>query len=172
MCNEVVIKNKSWKKMKTFRADKELVYDAIKEFAYTNYKGDLFSMDFFGEIGKDFRTIALIGEENNKDNCQKNAIFLASKDDLDKKFDFGIYDISKFLNVQCICIKFDEQMILKEVLRYISRDSFNGGYYAKGRFFGKNADDLVFIGVSGDYRDKKLRIIKLEKLLKTIEYDY
>jgi hypothetical protein len=159
-----VIKNKSWKKMKTFYSDKELVYDAIKELAYANHEGTLFSMDFFGEIGEDFRIIALIGEENSKDDWQNNEIFLIDKSTLDKKNDFGIHDISKISNVSYICMKFDEQMILKEVLKYVSQDGFGGGYYAKGRFFGKNADDLVFIGVSGDYRDKKLRIIELEKL--------
>jgi hypothetical protein len=166
MYNEVVVKNKSWKKIKIFNGDKELLYDVIKEFAYENYKGDLFSMDFFGEIRKDFRIIALIGEEDNKNDLQNNKVFSTNKGILDKKFSFGIRDISKFLNVNCICIKFDERMILEEVLKYISRDGFNGGYYAKGKLFGKDADDLVFIGISGDYRDKKTRNIELDRLLR------
>ena len=166
MCDEIVIKNKSWKKMKSFCADKELVYDAIKEFAYANYKGTLFSMDFFGAIGKDFRVIALIGEENNNDNWRNNEIFSIDKSTLDKKIDFGMHNISKISNVDCICIKLNQQMILKETLKYISQDGFNGGYYAKGKFYGNDINDLVFVGVSGDYRDKKIRDINLDKFFK------
>jgi hypothetical protein len=146
---------------------KELLCDAIKEFAYANYKGDLFSMDFFGEIGKDFRIVALIGEENDEDGWQNNKVFLADKDALDKDFDFGVHDISKILDIDCACIKLDEKTILEEVLKYVSRDNFDGGYYAKGSFFGNDIDDLIFIGVSGDYRDKKIKKIELEKLLKS-----
>ncbi|MDR1461155.1 MAG: hypothetical protein LBI78_05870 [Campylobacteraceae bacterium] len=166
MLREVVIKNKSWKKMQIFKDNKEIVSDAIKEFAYANYKGDLFSIDFFGKIGKDFRILALIGESDNKNNLQNNKIFSINKNTLDKEIDFGIYDISENLNIDCVCIKFDENTILKEILKYISQEKFNGGYYAKGKFYGENIDDLIFLGVSGDYRDKRIRNINLDKLFK------
>jgi hypothetical protein len=166
ICDEVIVKNKSWKKMKIFSANKELLNDAIKEFAYENYKGNLFSIDFFGEIRKDFRILALIGEEDDKNNWKNNKIFLVDKNTLDKKIDFGIYDISKILGVDCICIKLNEQMVLKKILKYISQDNFRGGYYAKGKFYGNDINDLTFVGVSGDYRDKKIRDINLDKFFK------
>jgi len=160
MINEVTIQNKSWKKMILFQENNELVNDALKEFAYANYSEDYLSVEYFGTIGKDFRVLMLIGEAKDE-----NKISSIDKQKLDKELDFGVYDLSSKIDIQCTCIKLNEKEILKEVLKYISQERFDGGYYAKGKFVGNNTDNLIFVGVSGDYRDKKLRNINLDKLI-------
>lgn len=146
---EITIKNISYKKTEAILSNIEIAKDAIKEFAYANSKGSCFAIDFFGEINSDFRAISLIGEE---------FIYGIDLADLDSKFGFGSFDIKKYINVvkYCRLLKFNQNEILDKILRYISYEKFEGGYFAKGKLIGKRAKDLKFIGVSGDVRNEAL----------------
>lgn len=48
-------------------------------------------------------------------------------------------------------------------------ERFEGGYYAKGKFIGKNRDDLVFISICGDVKNcAEIKSIDLGEIIKSM----
>lgn len=69
----------------------------------------------------------------------------------------------------CIFFKLDQSEILKQILYYIAYERFESGYYAKGKFIGKNSDDLVFIGICGDVKNcAEIKSVDLGEILKSM----
>lgn len=161
---EVEIKNKSCKKTEVTLANIEIVKDAVKEFAYKSFKGSYLFFDIYGEIDRDFRVLGVIseGDENN-----------IGKIDLKKyeKSSLGVTDISQDIGGAKFCtyFKLDQSEILKQILYYIAYERFEGGYYAKGKFIGKNSDDLVFIGICGDIKNcAEIKSADLDEMIKSM----
>ena len=148
--NEYIVKNENLKQTEITFSNIEVIKDAIKEFAYSNYRGSDVSLNFFGEIGNDFRVVIIIGDSDDE-----NIIFNIELSQLDNQFSFGIFDITKTISKikNGHLLKFDQDKILHITLEYISDERFNGGYFAKGKLIGTNVNDLKFIGVSGDIKN-------------------
>ena len=52
---------------------------------------------------------------------------------------------------------------------YIAYERFEGGYYAKGKFIGKNRDDLIFIGICGDVKNcAEIKSVDLDEIIKSM----
>ena len=65
--------------------------------------------------------------------------------------------------------KLDQSEILKQILYYIAYEKFESGYYAKGKFIGKNRDDLIFIGICGDIKNyAEIKSVDLDEILKSM----
>ena len=161
--NEYVVKNENLKQTEIIFSNIEVLKDAIKEFAYSNYSGIDVSLNFFGEIGNDFRVVIIIGDSDDE-----NIIFNIELSQLDNQFSFGIFDITKTISKikNGHLLKFDQDKILHITLEYISDERFNGGYFAKGKLIGTNVNDLKFIGVSGDIKNEALiNSLNLDELI-------
>ena len=161
---EVEIKNESCKKTEVTLANIEIVKDAVKEFAYKSFKGSYLFFDIYGEIDRDFRVLGVIGE-GDEDNIRKI--------DLKKyeKSSVGATNISQDIQGAKFCtyFKLDQSEILKQILYYIAYERFEGGYYAKGKFIGKNSGDLVFIGICGDVKNcAEIKSVDLDEIIKSI----
>ena len=163
MNNEYVVKNENLKKTEITFSNFEVIKDAIKEFSYEHYSGSCFTLNFFGEINKDFRVLAIIGDSNDD-----SVIFNAELSKLDNEFSFGVFDITKQIPQLKIghLLKFEQNKILHITLEYISNERFNGGYFAKGKLIGNNSDDFKFIGVTGDIKNEVLiNLLNLDELI-------
>uniref|UniRef100_UPI0025E4F2ED hypothetical protein n=1 Tax=uncultured Campylobacter sp. TaxID=218934 RepID=UPI0025E4F2ED len=52
---------------------------------------------------------------------------------------------------------------------YIAYERFEGGYYARGKFIGKNSGDLVFIGICGDVKNcAEIKSLDLDEIIKSM----
>ncbi|MBS6152970.1 MAG: hypothetical protein KH703_06120, partial [Campylobacter gracilis] len=83
----------------------------------------------------------------------------------------GATDISQDMEGAKFCtfFKLDQSEILKQILYYIAYERFEGGYYAKGKFIGKNGDDLIFIGICGDVKNcAEIKSVDLGEILKSM----
>jgi len=160
------LKNNALKKTEVTLANYSIVKDAIKGYAYKNFNGSYLYVNFYGKINEDFRVLAVIGEVKNDDYISKIDL---SK--YDKKFNFGAYDITNEVKSakNCTFFKLNQSEILRQILLYISYEKFEGGYFAKGKFSGQDINDLEFIGICGDIKNKKkIKSLKLDKIRLTM----
>ena len=161
--NEYIVKNENLKQTEITFSNIEVIKDAIKEFAYSNYTGSDVSLNFFGEIDNDFRVIVVIGNSDDE-----NIIFNIELSQLDNQFSFGIFDINPIIPRinNGHLLKFDQDKILHITLEYISNERFNGGCFAKGKLIGTNVNDLKFIGISGDIKNEAfINSLNLDELI-------
>ncbi|CZE46583.1 hypothetical protein [Campylobacter geochelonis] len=117
---------------------------------------------FFGEINSDFRAVAIIGSVSDD-----NLIFNIDLKEYDSKFTFGAFNIKKDIlkAKHCHLLKMDERDILNTILLYISYERFEGGYFSKGKFIGKNTKNLKFIGICGDIANEmSIKSINLDEI--------
>ena len=66
--SEVILKNSNLKKTELTYASSSIIYDSLKEFIYSKYKGDCLKTDIFGNIDNDFRAIAVIAAMDNEND--------------------------------------------------------------------------------------------------------
>ncbi|WP_299084468.1 hypothetical protein [uncultured Campylobacter sp.] len=161
---EVEIKNESCKKTEVTLANIEIVKDAVKEFAYKSFKGSYLFFDIYGEIDRDFRVLGAIGE-GDENNIRKIDLKKYEKSSL------GATNISQDIEgVEfCTYFKLDQSEILKQILYCMSYERFEGGYYAKGKFIGKNRGDLIFIGICGDIKNcAEIKSVDLDEIIKSM----
>ena len=167
--SEVILKNSNLKKTELTYASSSIIYDSLKEFIYSKYKGDCLKIDIFGNIDNDFRAIAVIAAMDNEND---EIIHKLNLKFFDKKYDYGEFNLVKEIaNAKsCVLLKLKESEILTKILSYISFEKFMGSYFSKGRFIGENINNLKFIGVCGDLKNEKyIEKINLLDLIKNIE---